>query len=169
MGQNPDDTLSHESPDTRSLLAALPIKRRRFVHYLLGEAKGNATQAYRLAGYAVKTSKVAEVEGHRLLGIPVVQATIRALEAEREKVSEVTAEWIVKDLMRLRDLAEGLGQMAAAVKCVELAGRTKGIFIDKQQVQDITPERRAILERIGARLTREEGSELLRVVGQEVH
>ena len=67
-----------------SKLAELPPKRRAFVLAYLGEAKGNATEAARMAGYAHPGT-----QGHRLLQNVHVAS---ALESARE---ETTSERIL--------------------------------------------------------------------------
>lgn len=56
----------------RSTRKKLPIKRQRFVEALLGPARGNKTEAARLAGY-----QVPKQEGHRLLTFADVSAEVQ--------------------------------------------------------------------------------------------
>src|SRR5579859_3442967 len=66
---------------------ALTLKRRLFVEYYLGQANGNATEAARLAGYAVPKE-----EGYRLTCNPA----IRALIDQRVETMALTANQVLE-------------------------------------------------------------------------
>src|ERR1700694_3089145 len=65
----------------------LTLKRRLFVNYYLGEARGNASQAARLAGYAPRS-------GPRLLAAPEVQAAV----VERVTTVAMAADDVLRQL-----------------------------------------------------------------------
>lgn len=85
--------MSGRKPKT---LPELSPKRQRFVtEYLLD---GNATAAYKRAGYKVKSDNVAAVEGKKLLRIPQIRAAIDAAQAKLANKTEVKVERILQEL-----------------------------------------------------------------------
>lgn len=58
----------------------------------------NATQAYKRAGYSVKSDNAAAVEASKLLRNPKVEARIRKLMEERSKRTEITADKVLAEL-----------------------------------------------------------------------
>lgn len=97
----------------------------------------NATQAAIRAGYSAKT---ANQQGARLLANVKVAARIRELMAERSERTEINADQVLEQLMRLgfsdirelfadgalRDIAELSDGIAAAVSSVEVVTRPTG-------------------------------------------
>lgn len=61
-------------------MVKLTIKRESFC--LEYAASGNATEAYKKAGFAAKNDKVAGVEAHKLLKNPKIQARLQELAKE---------------------------------------------------------------------------------------
>lgn len=99
----------------------LPEKRRRFVEAYLGEAKGNSTEAARIAGY-----KHPNVEGSRLLA----QASVRAAVDERMAADPMvkTREQILRwwsDMMNSGEEARD------RIKASELLAKAHGMFVQK--------------------------------------
>lgn len=58
----------------------------------------NATQAYKRAGYSVKSDNAAAVEASKLLRNPKVEARIKELMDKRSKRTEVTADKVLAEL-----------------------------------------------------------------------
>ena len=58
----------------------------------------NATQAYKRAGYSVKSDNAAGVEASKLLRNPKVEARIKELMEQRSKRTEVTADKVLAEL-----------------------------------------------------------------------
>ena len=119
--------------EQRAALDALTAKRRAFVLAFIGEARGNATEAARRAGYAAPTE-----EGHRLLRNAQVAAAVEALRApvEREaiaNVEELRAFWTsvqrgqVSDVTR--DGTETRAGLAVRMRASELLARSLGAFV----------------------------------------
>lgn len=73
---------------------ALTAKQQLFVKEYLVDL--NATQAYKAAGYSVKSDNAAAVEGHKLLRNPKIAAEIKqAMDKRAEKV-EIKAEQVLQ-------------------------------------------------------------------------
>ena len=124
-------------------MAKLNQKQKRFVvEYLIDL---NATQSAIRAGYAEKT---AYSQGQRLLKHVEIQAAIQKAQANREKRTELNADWV---LTKLKEVAERCMQgepvmvregdkvvesgewkfdSSGANKSLELIGRHLGMFTD---------------------------------------
>jgi len=89
----------HEATLSKGDREGLTDRQARFVQVYCGEARFNATQAARLAGYSGKRQTVA-VMGHKLLQTPKVRDAIRKLLDEQAMTSE-------EALRRLTDWARG--------------------------------------------------------------
>lgn len=126
--------------EQRAALDALTAKRRAFVLAFIGEARGNATEAARRAGYAHP-----DPEGARLLGDARVAAAVEALRApvEREAIAtvdELRAMWTkwartgaVERVIDGERVTEPLHQREM-IKASELLARSQGAFIDRAEV-----------------------------------
>ncbi|HGQ3108095.1 TPA: terminase small subunit, partial [Streptococcus pneumoniae] len=69
-------------------LSGLRIKQKRFAdEYIIS---GNATEAYKKAGYRVSSDRVAGVEGHKLLKNPKIKSYIdeRLKQLDSEKIAD---------------------------------------------------------------------------------
>ncbi|HFU3983762.1 TPA: terminase small subunit [Streptococcus suis] len=127
----------------------LTIKQRNFAdEYIIS---GNATEAYKKAGYRVSSDRVASVEGHKLLRNPKIKCYIdeRLEELKSEKVAnqQEVLEYLTS-VMRgqtqeqtLCSIGE-LGQQVIdidvgakdRIKAAELIGKRYGIWTDKQEI-----------------------------------
>lgn len=58
----------------------------------------NATQAYKRAGYSVKSDNAAAVEASKLLRNPKIEAKIKELMEARSQRTEITADFVLKEL-----------------------------------------------------------------------
>lgn len=86
----------------------LTVKQQSFLGYYLGAEpglSGNATCSYRTA-YGC-TTRSAAVAGQRLLRNVDIQSHIAAFQAELQEKMKITAESVLADAVRLRDLAFG--------------------------------------------------------------
>lgn len=136
----------------------LTPKQRAFAIAYSGEARGNGTEACRIAGY--KGSDVAlGVMAHTLLRNPKVAGLIRELaeKDERPKIlsraerrallseiarGEVTEEWIgtvgigngFSEVARVKDKGTSVGDRS---KALELLGRMSGDFLDRVEVRGV--------------------------------
>ena len=86
----------------------LTIKQQRFLELYLGDdpdLHGNATKAYQ-AAYGC-TTRAAGASGDRLLKNAVIAKEIDAFQQKLQEKMEITAESVLQDSVRLRDLAFG--------------------------------------------------------------
>ncbi|MBS4173479.1 terminase small subunit [Bacillus sp. FJAT-49736] len=60
----------------------LTVKQKRFADYFI--ETGNATEAYKKAGYSAKDDNIAGVEGHKLLKNPKIDSYIKELISEKD-------------------------------------------------------------------------------------
>jgi phage terminase small subunit len=91
----------------------------------------NATQACIRAGYSEKTANRIASENLSKL---VIQEEISRLKLEREKRVKLTADKVLNDIERVRQLSEGKEQYNISLKASELQGKHLAMFTDKHQV-----------------------------------
>ena len=104
-------------------------KQSRFVaEYLLDL---NASAAARRAGYSENTAHVIGAEN---LQKPEIAAAIAAAQQERASRTEITADLVLADILRIGRSAEDVGQFAPALRAQELLGKHLGMFADRVQV-----------------------------------
>lgn len=131
----------------------LTPKQQAFCDYYI--ETGNATEAYKRAGYSVRSDNAAGVEGHKLLRNPKIKQYIaeRMAEKEEERIAsqdevlefltkvmrgEVTEETpiIMKDKWVMTDKEPSIRER---VKAAEQLGKRYALWTDKQEVEVITP------------------------------
>lgn len=128
------------TPEQRSALDALTEKRRAFVLAFIGEARGNATEAARIAGY-----RKPKEEGARLLTFAAVAGAIEAMRApaEDEKIAtieELRALWsrwaLTGTIERTIDGERVSAPLPAReiIKASELLGKSQGAFIERREI-----------------------------------
>ena len=131
----------------------LTLKQERFVNAYLGEAKGNATEAARIAGY-----KHPHVAGSQTLANPRIAARVKQ---DVEKAG-ITAEAILAELADVgfadwRDFIEVIARdktgkptrvrmdLSNKVKALELLGKHHQLFTEKQEIDiNVREHRRAV-------------------------
>jgi hypothetical protein len=64
-----------------------------------------------------------------------IQARIKAIQEDKAERSELTADGILKDIQRLKELAESKGQTASAIRAAELLGKHFALFTEKVRVE----------------------------------
>ena len=116
-------TITNDSQGT------LNPRRQRFVEEYLIDANG--TQAAIRAGYSPKT---AHVQGSRLLTDVKVRTSIDEGLARLSERARVSAEWVTQKLLDLHEQAKAEGQLAVAVRALELLGRHLGMFIERREI-----------------------------------
>lgn len=101
----------------------LTVKQRVFVNEYLIDL--NATAAAIRAGF-----KHSDIGRQLLTKNHVSEAITKALD-ERKKVSEITAEKVLNDIIRIGNSAEEAGKHSDALKARELLGKYLKLFTDK--------------------------------------
>lgn len=122
----------------------LTTKQQRFVDAYVGEARFNASEAVRLAGYVTKN---ADSLGYQLRNTPSVRARIdELLEAHTLRSPEVLRELTDVAMRGLDAFIEvtrfdkdgnpiaAKMDATAKMKALELVGKAYGLFTDKQQI-----------------------------------
>lgn len=77
----------------------LNIRQQRFADEFLKD--GNATQAYKRAGYSAASDDIAAVEGYKLLRIPKISAYIASKQSEISEATGVQVKDLVKELAKI--------------------------------------------------------------------
>jgi phage terminase small subunit len=108
--------------------ARLTAKMTRFIdEYMLDL---NATQALQRAGYKSPTyNRLA----HTMLQHPLVRAEIDKRMAARRDDLELSAQYVVQKLINIIENTEK-SNPTAALRGLELAGKTLGLFKDRQEI-----------------------------------
>lgn len=119
--------------------------QQRFVTFYTGEARFNASEAARLAGYSEKT---AGQKGFELKNIEAIRARIdEVLEAETLRASEILHELTDVAMRGLHEFIEitrfdkdgnpvaAKMDAGAKMKALELLGKNRQLFTDKQQIE----------------------------------
>lgn len=99
---------------------------------------GNATQAYREAGYKVKSERAAVSAGSRMLTNVDIQRRLEEIRAqvESERIVEPRAaqEWL-SSIIRGEVRVDGKEtQVKDRLRAMELLGKMQGLFIDRKEV-----------------------------------
>lgn len=100
---------------------------------------GNATEAYKQAGYKVKTDKSASVNAARLLGNARVQARLKQIRDEIASEAIMQPKEMQEWLSRVVRGEEHDGDNDAALrdrlKAADLLGKMQGAFLDRKEVE----------------------------------
>ena len=109
-------------------------KQRAFIYY---KARGyNNTDSVIKAGYKFKTRELAAKHGYNLLQKQDIVSAIDKEKLDIFDTSMITEEYI---LSGLREIAKNSKQDANKIRCYELLGKAKSLFVDRQEVtSDIT-------------------------------
>jgi phage terminase small subunit len=111
----------------------LSPKQERFC--LLYLESGNASQAYRGAGYSKNMSdKTVNEASARLLKSSKVVARLAEIRKPALEAAQITLADHLKDLKRLRDLSESEGKFSAAVSAEIARGKVSGLYIEKVEI-----------------------------------
>ncbi len=100
-------------------------RRRRFVQEYLIDMNG--TQAAIRAGYA---RSGAHTEANRLLAAPEVRVMVAEGQKALQERTEVTQEYVVRNLKEVAERCIELGEFTAATRALELLGKHIGMFKD---------------------------------------
>ena len=107
-------------------MAELTAQQQRFIDEYCVDRNGK--QAAIRSGYSKNT---AEQQASRLLSNVKVQEEIEAKLNRLSVKTEITAEWVLKELQNTYNMAKQLGDLAPANKSLELIGKHIGMFTDK--------------------------------------
>ena len=91
---------------------------------------GNATEAYKAAGYKVKSDRAATSAGNRLLTFVDVQKKIEELTRRATEGKIMDA---VERRIRLSEIAES-GKAIVAIKAIDTLNKMDGLYINKTQL-----------------------------------
>lgn len=127
-------------------LSGLRIKQKRFAdEYIIS---GNATEAYKKAGYRVSSDRVAGVEGHKLLKNPKIKSYIdeRLKQLDSEKIADqqevlsyltsvMRGETQEQTLISIGELGQTITDIDVGakdrIKAAELLGKRHRLWTDK--------------------------------------
>ena len=132
----------------------LTPKQQRFVDEYLIDL--NSTQAAIRAGYSAKT---ANVIGPENLAKPYIQSAVQQAQAKQQERTLITADEVLKNIMRIANKAEEAEKLSDALKGQELLGRHLKMFTDKLESTEKTenkveisfsPESNELLKEIAA-------------------
>lgn len=107
--------------------------QQRFVDAYCGEARGNAAEAVRMAGYKCKGTKAQGVQGSRLLANDSIQRVIKERTERAASARIATIEEIQQVLTEIiRNPGEESQHRISASK--EL-GKMQGAYIDRKEIK----------------------------------
>lgn len=135
------------------MVKALTAKQELFIAAYLGEARGNATEAARIAGYASP-----HPEGARLLRNATIASRVKQHVAEKFATADaVLAELTDVAMSPWRDFVEVIARdktgkpvkvrmdLSNKVKALELLGKHHQLFTEKQEIDiNVREHRRAV-------------------------
>lgn len=107
---------------------------------------GNASEAYRRA-YSAEKMKPETVNraAKEMIDLPKIAARLQELRKPAVKAAQITLEQHLKDLQRLRDLAESSEKYGPAIQAEMARGKASGLYTEKIElnVMDALAERLA--------------------------
>lgn len=93
----------------------------------------NGRDAYKSAGYSVRSIPAADASASRMLRDVKVRARIVELQNKGAKRAEVTVESLLAELETARKLAEELRQPAAMISASMGKGKVAGLIVEKRE------------------------------------
>ena len=117
----------------------LTPKQEKFIDAYLGS--GNATEAYKLAGYKVKNDNVAAPESSKLLRNPKISQAITRRKvgdlAEKQKKQEkyeITQDWLISQLITTIEDSRADKQHNVTRNAIMDVGKVLGLVIDRKEI-----------------------------------
>lgn len=107
-------------------MANLNAKQRIFAREYATDH--NATQAAIRAGYSAKTARTIGAQNLTKLDI---REEVERLDSERMRRLNLSADFVLENIVRLAEEAQERGQFNAALRGYELLGKHLGLFTDK--------------------------------------
>lgn len=135
-------------------MAILPNPKHEAFAQAIASGKTGA-DAYRQAGYSVRTDDAGRANASRLLANDSVASRVRELQAVSAEEAVVSAVALSEQLEDIRRKAIEANQFGAAATAVMGRAKLHGLIIDKAQVEDVTPmdpdQRRARIADLASR------------------
>lgn len=142
---------------------ALTGKQYAFVAAYLGDARFNATEAARRAGYATPMQ-----EGWRLLRKAEIQAAIQSWRDETKAIAIANLEYRVRQLDDMERRYADLIAARAADMAGEAAGGETGLLVRQHKVVGVGPMAEAVTEYVADTAVTKERRELHKQAAQEL-
>lgn len=136
----------------------LTLKQQNFCRAYTGEAKGNASEAYRIAYDAENMGDNAiYVEASRLMDDPKIALRVDSLQSEARERHKTTVDSITATLREAQEIARNGGNASALTAAALGEAKLHGLLVDKTEevkpVETMTPdELEAESERLRAEL-----------------
>lgn len=92
---------------------------------------GNASEAYRVAGYAIENAKTVNEAASRLLKNSKVIARLTEIRAPALEKAQITLECHLNDLKVLRDKADVALKFGPAVAAEIARGKASGLYVEE--------------------------------------
>lgn len=109
---------------------ALTLKQKLFIEAYVGRARGNATEAARIAGYRGDEGTLAQV-GHENLRKPEIRAAMEA----RVQRSAMEADEVLSELSKIARMdATSSSALSSKVRALEILAKIHGMMSDKLNV-----------------------------------
>lgn len=112
----------------------LTPKMLSFINAYFGEANFNALKAIELSDYKCTTPGSAHQTSAELMNHPLVHAEIERRLSQREKKSEVKAEYLLNKLIQIIDDVSDSEKTADRLRAIELAGKAIALWKERQEV-----------------------------------
>jgi phage terminase small subunit len=139
----------------------LTLKQEKFVHAYLGEARGNATQAARLAGYSGNDNTLRSLGAQNLAKRAIKEAVETAQRRDRTRPKRMTNEEALEELRKLAlDPELKVRDRIAALNLLLKAG---GAFVAQVEVRSLDAMT-SLLEWLRPRLSSKSFRELVSVL-----
>lgn len=113
----------------------LSEKEERFCLELVKNA-GNATQAYKDAGYVVKNDNVAGVEGLKRLRKPKIKKRLAELRAPEKQKTVMSIE---ERRQKLTEIATSGETATDVMKAIDLLNKMDSLYLQRQEVTGAVP------------------------------
>ncbi|OYV41149.1 MAG: hypothetical protein B7Z80_02735 [Rhodospirillales bacterium 20-64-7] len=104
-----------------------------FIDHYFSDADFNAIKAVELSDYKCKTKASVLQTASELMNHPLILAEVKRRTDLRTQKSEIKAEWLLNKLVNIINATEA-DNPNAALRAIELAGKSIALWTDKQEV-----------------------------------
>ena len=111
----------------------LTPKMMSFINAYFGEANFNQLKAMELSDYNCKTKRSIHQTAAELMNHPLVREEIEKRYEQRQKKSEITADYLLNKLLAIIG-AEEEEKTADRLRAIELAGKAIALWKERQEV-----------------------------------